>query len=153
MFEGLSQTQSSGSKNERPRRNCRVLTNSANPVGTPGTGMAPQVCPSLGHNAVVECDLFMERSHFGPEAPDFTPSSCSYPWVPPFCGPLQSVCLFLKSFLTLCRQEISYTFSLCSPFSFQAATENLEGDHKIAGDPGQDIAWVSGFWLSKPGDR
>lgn len=84
---------------------------------------------------------------------DFTPSSCSYAWVPPFCGPLQSVCLFLKSFLTLCRQEISYTFSLCSPFSFQPATENLEGDHKIAGDPGQDIAWVSGFWLSKPGDR
>lgn len=33
-----------------------VLTNSANNVGTPGTDMTPQVCPSLGHNAVAECD-------------------------------------------------------------------------------------------------
>lgn len=45
----------------------RVLTNSANPVGTPGTSVVPRVCPSLGHNAVVECDQFMERSHFGPD--------------------------------------------------------------------------------------
>lgn len=44
-----------------------VLTNSPNPVGTPGTGMAPRVCPSFGHNAVVECDQFMEGSHFGPD--------------------------------------------------------------------------------------